>query len=250
MAERVPIAGRRVAFFGGSFDPPHAGHLAIACAARAALALDVVLFAPVGAQPLKPHGSSAPFEDRVAMTELAIAGDSGFAISLIDAPTGSGAPNYTIDTLHTLRAQMRPDAELFFLMGADSLRGLRRWHRASEIPFAASLVVASRPGEAGEALQRLDQLAGLLPEGLTLLPLDPIRHTTATESAALHTYSITNAAGDTSRFYVLPGLQVDISASQIRGHLQSALVVTAQQPLIPRPVAEYIVAHRLYESAS
>lgn len=61
--------GRRVAFFGGSFDPPHLGHLAVARAARKALCLDRVLFAPVGAQPLKPAGSTAPFADRLRMTE-------------------------------------------------------------------------------------------------------------------------------------------------------------------------------------
>src|SRR4051794_33636357 len=70
----TPGGAQRVAFFGGSFDPPHLGHLAVARAARAALQLDRVLFAPVGAQPLKPQGSTAPFPDRVAMTELAIGG--------------------------------------------------------------------------------------------------------------------------------------------------------------------------------
>jgi len=79
-------AGRRVAFFGGSFDPPHFGHLAVARAARAALELDAVLFAPVGVQPLKPSGSTASFEDRVAMTRLAIAGEERFEVSLADAP--------------------------------------------------------------------------------------------------------------------------------------------------------------------
>src|SRR5215469_14916173 len=79
-------SGARIAFFGGSFDPPHLGHLAIARAARDALQLDRVLFAPVGAQPLKPKGSTASFEDRLAMTELAIAGERGFEVSLADAP--------------------------------------------------------------------------------------------------------------------------------------------------------------------
>src|SRR5271166_4689651 len=89
----------RIAFFGGSFDPPHLGHLAVARAARAALGLDLVLFAPVGAQPLKPRGSTAPFEDRLAMTRLAIHAEPGFAVSLADAPRPSGAPNYTLETL-------------------------------------------------------------------------------------------------------------------------------------------------------
>ena len=83
LSGRGPV---RVAFFGGSFDPPHLGHLAVARAAQAGLRLDRVLFAPVGAQPLKPEGSTASFENRVEMTRLAIAGEEGFEISLADAP--------------------------------------------------------------------------------------------------------------------------------------------------------------------
>ena len=152
---------RRIAFFGGSFDPPHLGHIGVARAAQMALRLDTVLFAPVGVQPLKPLGSSASFEDRIAMTELAIKGLPQFAISYVDAPDPSGTPNYTADTLLRLRLQF-PSATLFNLMGADSLLGLRRWHRGAEIPFIAPLIVASRPG------QRLQDLAAILPEGLTI----------------------------------------------------------------------------------
>src|ERR1700746_3436589 len=93
---------RRIAFFGGSFDPPHLGHIGVARAAQAALHLDTVLFAPVGVQPLKPVGSTASFEDRVAMTELAIQGLPNFAISFVDAPDPAGEPNYTIDSLQRL----------------------------------------------------------------------------------------------------------------------------------------------------
>src|ERR1700761_1830491 len=103
-----PCRGGRTAFFGGSFDPPHLGHLAVARAARAALQLDCVLFAPVGAQPLKPHGSTAPFPDRLPMTSLAIAGEPGFEISLADAPTSDQRPNYTLETLGTIRAGLPP----------------------------------------------------------------------------------------------------------------------------------------------
>lgn len=85
-------SGKRIAFFGGSFDPPHLGHLAVARAARAALGLDRMLFAPVGAQPLKPAGLRASFEDRLAMTELAIAGEREFEVSLADAPGRMARP--------------------------------------------------------------------------------------------------------------------------------------------------------------
>ena len=127
-SSRSACPGGRVAFFGGSFDPPHLGHLAVARAARDALRLDRVLFAPVGAQPLKPEGSTAPVPARVAMTELAIAGEPGFEISLLDAPGAAGKPNYTLETLRALRAGLPAGGCLFCLMGADSFASLRRWH--------------------------------------------------------------------------------------------------------------------------
>ncbi len=164
MEHRVS-GGGRVALFGGSFDPPHLGHLAVARAARAALSLDTVLFAPVGAQPLKPAGSTASFEDRVAMTRLAIAGEPGFTLSLIDAPQPGSEPNYTLNTLLSLRAGLPPECELFCLMGADSFLSLRRWHGAAEIPFAAALIVASRPAHSGSG-PMADDLAAALPQGL------------------------------------------------------------------------------------
>jgi nicotinate (nicotinamide) nucleotide adenylyltransferase len=154
--------GPLVAFFGGSFDPPHLGHLGVARAAREALGLDTVLFAPVGTQPLKPRGTEAAFEDRLAMTRLAIAAEPGFALSLADAPKPSGAPNYTLETLIALRAQLPPGNALFCLMGADSFTGFCRWHRAAEIPFVAPLIVASRPG------QPLDNLDSALPQSLSI----------------------------------------------------------------------------------
>jgi nicotinate-nucleotide adenylyltransferase len=204
--------GRRVAFFGGSFDPPHLGHLAVARAARAALGLDTVLFAPVGAQPLKPHGSTAGFEDRVTMTRLAIAGEPGFAISLADAPQPSGAPNFTLETLLGLRAALPPGGTLFCLMGADSFFTLRLWHRAAEIAFAAPLIVASRPG------QRLDDLQAALPEGLTLESLAKTERSAS--GVEVRTYSLANSAGDRAPFYLLPGLNVEISASEIREQIR------------------------------
>src|ERR1700748_1150012 len=102
----------RVALFGGSFDPPHHGHIAIATAAADAFELDTILFAPVGRQPLKSEGSPAGFADRLAMVELACRVDQRFAVSDLDAPRSDGAPNYTVETLAALHGAM-PDAQLF-----------------------------------------------------------------------------------------------------------------------------------------
>lgn len=239
--------GPRVAFFGGSFDPPHNGHLAIARAARSALGLDRVLFAPVAAQPLKPRGSSAAFQDRAAMTRLAIAGDPAFELSLLDAPVMAApaqsvppesipaTPNYTLDTLVRLRAQLPADAQLFCLIGADSFLTLRRWHRAVEIPFAATLIVAARPG------QSLHHLAAALPAGLSL---ESNRAAGLSSPVELRAFTLRNDQGLTAPLYLLPGLHFDLSASAIRHDLHSGQ--PHSHSLLPPSVSHYIAEHGLY----
>ncbi|HEV2135721.1 MAG TPA: nicotinate (nicotinamide) nucleotide adenylyltransferase [Terracidiphilus sp.] len=234
-------AGARVAYFGGSFDPPHLGHLAVARAAREALRLDAVLFAPVGTQPLKIQGSTASFDDRVAMTRLAIAGERGMSLSLADAPTATGTPNYSIDTLTRLREELPARCTLFFLMGADSFVSLRRWHRAAEIPFVAPLIVASRPG------QRLDDLRAALPEGVTMAPADCAGKNSA--GIEVRCYSIANASGARAPFYLLPDLDVEISASEIRAQFRAGALAPQEPKLLPDPVAEFVRARGMYREA-
>ncbi len=242
MSDTAHGAGLRIAFFGGSFDPPHRGHLAIARAAKAALQLDTVLFAPVGAQPLKPAGSTASFDDRVAMTRLAIADEPGFALSLADAPNPLARPNYTIDTLLRIRAELPPNAALFCLMGADSFLALRHWYRGAEIPFIAPLIVASRPG------QNIADLADALPPGLALA--EECIPAPAAHCIELQTCTIRNAAGATVPFYLLPGLHIDISATAIRDEVHSEIArIPAGQGHhsdLPDAVFDYIAAHNLY----
>jgi len=243
-----PASSRsRIAFFGGSFDPPHMGHLAVAHAARVALGLDIVLFAPVGTQPLKPVGSTASFDDRVAMTRLAIAGDAGVEGSLADAPKASGAPNYTVDTLTALKRELPPGCALYFLMGADSLAGLRRWHRAAEIPFIAPLIVASRPG------QPLDDLRALLPAGLAMA--EESGSDVPDSDVEVRRYSLLGQTGDRTGqrtpLYLLPGLDVEISASRIRELARAELgsgagIRAADGELLRDAVSIYIRSHGLY----
>ena len=225
----------RVAFFGGSFDPPHLGHLAVAKAARDALHLDTVLFAPVGAQPLKPEGSRATFAQRVEMVKLALAGEPGMAVSLADAPRADGGPNYTVDTLRRLRAELPATGELFCLMGADSVANLRGWYGAAEIPFAASLVVASRPG------QSLEDLGRMLPDGLALVGCQDAQ--TASDALGLRRCTVRNAAGATAALYVLPGIDVPISATEVRAEVRAGGAAN----LVPQSVAGYMRDEKLYQ---
>lgn len=234
--------GSRVAFFGGSFDPPHLGHLAVARAARSALALDKVLFAPVGMQPLKKDGSAASFEDRLAMTRLAIANEPGFEISLADAPKPADGrqsnPNYSIETLKSLRGSLPQEATLFCLMGADSFFTFHHWHRAAEIPFVATLIVASRPG------QPLEKMKDALPAGLTL---DPAPNAAKNQAGVeMRAFVVKNAAGDCAPLYILPALHVEISASQIRAKVQAGRGAAASPELLPDTVRDYIAQHKLY----
>ena len=214
------------------------GHLGIARAAQTLLQLDTVLFTPVGSQPLKPMGSSASFEDRVAMTELAIRGLPNFAVSFADAPDPSGEPNYTIDTLHRLQAQF-PSAELFTLMGADSFLSLGRWYRGAEIPFVTPLIVASRPG------QDLHHLAAELPAGLSV---QAEGRSDQNRPGTLEVLTLRNSSGAEAPFYLLPGLEIEISASEIRQNVSAALDrLCAGHELLPDAVCDYISAHHLYE---
>ena len=135
----------RVALFGGSFDPPHHGHTAIAAAAADAFGLHKILFAPVGRQPLKPDGIPASFADRLAMVKLACRVDPRFEVSELDAPRSDGSPNYTVQALAALHEAM-PDARLFNLVGADSFLNLRRWHEPDLLLELAEWIVVSRPG--------------------------------------------------------------------------------------------------------
>lgn len=229
--------GGRVAYFGGSFDPPHLGHLAVARAAQAALGLDSVLFAPTGTQPLKSEGPAASFEDRVAMTRLAIQGEPGMSVSLADAPTAAGEPNYSAETLTRLRAELPPGSTLYFLMGADSFLSLRHWKRAAEIPFLARLIVAARPG------LRLDNLGAALPAGLAIEPASIARETGGIE---VRCHSITNAAGEKAPLYLLPGLHAEISASEIREQICAGKGRLTGGMLLPAAVADYVRKCELY----
>ncbi len=135
----------RIALFGGTFDPIHRGHLAIATAAADTLHLDTILLAPTGLQPLKPDGPQASFADRLAMTTLACQHDPRFNASALDAPRPDGSPNYTVHVLTALREQAA-DATLFSLIGADSFLTFPHWRHAEHLLDLAEWIVVSRPG--------------------------------------------------------------------------------------------------------
>jgi nicotinate-nucleotide adenylyltransferase len=132
----------RLGILGGTFDPPHFGHLRMAEAALTQLSLDQVLFAPVGVQPLKQEERSSTPEHRARMVELAIADDPRFALSRADLDRPG--PHYTVDLLSIIQQQF-PDAALWFIMGEDSLGDLLRWRDPARLIQLARLAVLRRP---------------------------------------------------------------------------------------------------------
>jgi len=212
----------RIALFGGTFDPPHLGHVHIAAAAADRLRLDRVLFAPTGRQPLKAVAPLASFADRLAMTQLAVAMDSRFAASDIDAPHPQGAPNFTVDTLATLR-QQHPEADsIFHIVGADSFLTLPLWREPLRLLALAEWIIVTRPGSEIDE----DVLHSVLNKALG--PRNPTPE-------------------QLSRVHLLTGIAEDVSATSLRSRIQAGDDVSS---LLPPGVPEYIAAHHLYRSAT
>jgi nicotinate-nucleotide adenylyltransferase len=152
----------RIGFFGGSFDPVHYGHLLLAESCREQCRLDEVWFVPAAVPPHKRSDDRAEAKHRVAMLELAIAGNAAFRVSTIELDRGG--VSFTVDTLSDIKSQQPPDAELFLLLGGDSVHDFPTWREPQRILDLATPVAVSR---AGSPSPDFSDLAGLVtPERL------------------------------------------------------------------------------------
>lgn len=196
----------RLGVMGGTFDPIHIGHLAIADEARALLSLERVLFVPARVSPLKLENSCATGDDRFRMVEMAVADNNLFFPSRMELDRRG--PSYTVDTLASLREAYGSDVELRFIMGMDSLETLPHWRRPGDIIRLARLVVVTRPGYQADwaALERA--VPGL---------------SEATE--------------------VIDTLRLDISSTELRERVRRGMPI---RYLVPAPVEAYIREHHLY----
>ena len=140
----------RLGVYGGSFDPPHVGHLLVVTDAADALALDRVVWVPTGVQPLKAGQRAAPAPLRLAMVEAALAGDPRFAASAIEIERGG--LSYTVDTLEALALE-HAGAERFLLIGMDSLATFSRWRAPDRIAELARVAVLQRATDAPAPLR-------------------------------------------------------------------------------------------------
>lgn len=155
----------RIGVLGGTFDPIHIGHLVAAEEVRARLDLERVVFVPAGLPPHKLHIHVTPTEHRLNMVQLAIADNPHFALSRVDVDRFG--PSYTVDTVELLRDEYSPNAELYLIMGSDSLAELLTWHKPERLIRLCRVVALRRPGYRVD----LEELNRLLPGAIARVQL-------------------------------------------------------------------------------
>ena len=208
-AAREPHAGRRrrIGILGGSFDPPHLGHLWLATLAADAMTLDRVLFMPAAQPPHKRHRGMSRATDRLLMTRLAIAGDALFELTAIEMERDG--PSYTIDSVDELERLYGDEADLFLLMAADSLAQIETWRRPDELLARIEWVVGPRPGASLPDRSGLEKRFG----------------------------------PNADRIHLLTGPSLDVSSTDIRARVAARHAI---RYLVPRGVEELIVDRGLY----
>ena len=199
--------GVTIGVYGGTFDPPHLGHLAAAQEACSRASVSRILFMPAARNPLKLEEPISGAEHRLAMTELATRDNASFGVSRADVErTG---PSYTVDLLQRLREQLEPGQDLAFIVGMDVLHELHRWREPRRLLELARLVAISRPGQ---------------------VKLDPVDLERQLPGAA-----------DRIQVIVTPG--VAISSTELRARVAEGRPI---RYLVPDAVVEYIEEHGLY----
>jgi nicotinate-nucleotide adenylyltransferase len=236
-----------IGLFGGTFDPVHKGHMALARAAMEQFKLHHILFVPANIPPHKQKQPLLPFVHRFAMLALATAEEKAFLPSLLEAPEEDGvalrqatqtkaksapglAPNYTIDTVRRLKQSFKASDKLFFLIGMDAFADIAKWHQSEALFRECEFVVASRPGYS------LADVANALPEKLRPRPevTKPFHKQAATGNLMLPGASI----------HLLADLHQAASATAIR---QAAAAGKPLGRFLDPPVAEYIRKMGLYK---
>lgn len=200
----------KTGILGGTFNPIHNGHLAVADEVKSRLSLDEIFFVPAGRPWRKGGNLFLPAEHRVEMVRLAIAGKPYHRLSLIEVEREG--PSYTLDTLTELSSGPGAEGEIFFIVGWDSLTDLPYWKSPKQIIQLCRLVAVPRPGYSRPDLESLER----------------------------------KVPGISGRVVLLDGPVVDISASEIRERVARGLPISG---LVPEAVEQYIREHGLYTTA-
>ena len=198
---------KRIGILGGTFDPPHVGHLWLATLAVDAMSLDRVLFMPAAQPPHKRRKGMTRATDRLLMTRLAIAGDEAFGLTLIEMERPG--PSYTIDSVDELQRLYGSDGTLYLLMAADSLAEIETWREPDALLERIEWVVGPRPGSPIPDRSELDERFG----------------------------------ANASRIHLLEGPSLDVSSSEIRRRVAARRAI---RYLVPRGVEELIGQRGLY----
>jgi nicotinate-nucleotide adenylyltransferase len=233
-----------IGLFGGTFDPIHKGHLALAQAARERCQLGRIYFVPTNVPPHKSTQPAASYFHRYAMTALATQDEKTFVPSLLEGPgefilhdkktakaSVASAPNYSIDTIRKLKSTLKKADRLFFLIGIDAFKDIAKWHEAEALFGECEFIVASRPGFS------LADVAASLPERFR------------PRAEITKPFAKRPATGD----LVLPGVMLhlldnvnqNVSATQVRA------AVRAKRPIrkfVTETLEEYIKKEGLYQA--
>ena len=234
-----------IGLFGGTFDPIHKGHLALAKAARERCDLGKIYFVPTNLPPHRTAHPVASYFQRYAMTALATQGEKVFVASLLEAPgefviqdkknikaSVASAPNYSIDTIRKLKQSLKKIDRLFFLIGIDAFKDIAKWREAEALFSECEFIIASRPGFS------LADVAAALPEKFR--PREEVTKPFAKQPAA------GNLVLSGVTLHLLDNVNVKVSATEVRA------VVKAKRPIkkfVPESVEEYIKKEGLYLAA-
>ncbi len=200
----------RIGLFGGSFNPVHVAHLALAESAREEGRLDRVIFMPARVPPHKPFAPLAASQDRLEMLRLALADSPHFEVSFLELEREG--PSYTLTTVRRLKGQLGPECTLCLIVGADSVCDMPKWWRARELVQEVELIGLRRPGSPPVCAAGLEEHFGA-------------------QKAAEILESI------------IDGPLLEVSATEVRARVRRGRSIRC---LVPEPVREYILAHGLY----
>ena len=222
-----------VAIFGGTFDPIHRGHLAVAHAARERFDLKRIYFVPADIPPHKQKLVISPYHHRYAMAALATAGEKEFIPSLMEAPGEEALrpPSFSIETVRRFRSFLPRSDRLFFLIGIDAFQDIAKWREPEALLREAEFIVAARPGFS------LADVANALPESLR--PAKDVTQPVAKQPA-----SCDLVLGGVT-LHLLADTHENVSATQVRA---AAAAGRAVSRWLPDSVAEYIRKTHLYKA--
>jgi nicotinate-nucleotide adenylyltransferase len=227
-----------IAFFGGTFDPIHRGHVVVARAAAAKFGLKQIWFVPADIPPHKQKTPITSFYHRYAMVSLALAGEKDFVPSLLEAADpamngGKHQPSYSVDTVRRVKKTLGKSDRLYFLIGMDAFQDIATWHKADELLGECDFIVAARPGFS------LADVASSLPEKLRPQPAVTKLFRKQKMDGPLVLPGVT--------LHMLPETHESVSATQIRAAVDRG---GALKRLLPDAVADYIHKEHLYRNSA